>query len=84
MTCFALLSWSTQVADQRALLSLALASTDRLFLEHMYRAMLELGLDEELLQVSGYATPHSSMPLLTREFCLSDRAGQRPCGRPMS
>jgi len=53
------------VADQRALLSLALASTDRLFLEHMYRAMLELSLDEELLQVSGYAAPHSSTFLHT-------------------
>jgi hypothetical protein len=53
------------VADQRALLRLALASTDRLFLEHMYRAMLELGLDEELLQVRGYAAPHSSLPLST-------------------
>lgn len=53
------------MADQRALLSLALASTDRLFLEHMYRAMLELSLDEELLQVSGYAAPHSSTFLHT-------------------
>ena len=73
-----------QEADQRTLLTLALSSSDRLLLEHMYRTMLELGLDDELLELGGSALERFLATAggadAPAESALTSQQVSEPCG----